>query len=42
MKRWVASAIAAFRKPSIPIAPPTMLKIPKSEAPREFSINRVV
>ena len=42
MKRWVALAIAALRKPNMDMAPPTILKIPKSDAPREFSIRRVV
>ena len=32
----------AFKKPNIAIAPPTMLYIPKSEAPRAFKISRVV
>ena len=42
MKRCVALAIAAFRKPSILIAPPIMLNIPKSMAPNALSITRVV
>ena len=42
IKRCVALASVEFKKPSNPIAPPTTLKIPKSEAPNDANINRVV
>lgn len=42
MNRCVALDIAAFRKPNMAMAPPTILKIPKSEAPSEFKMSRVV
>lgn len=35
-------AIVALKKPNMAIAPPTILYIPKSEAPKEFNIKRVV
>lgn len=42
INRWVAPAIVALKKPNMAIAPPTILYIPKSEAPKEFNIKRVV
>ena len=42
MNLCVALAMAALRNPNMAIEPPTMLKIPKSDAPKEFNIRRVV
>jgi len=42
MKRWVDADIDAFKKASKFIAPATILKIPKSDAPNAFRISLVV
>lgn len=42
MKSCVALSKAALRKPNMNMTPPTILNIPKSEAPRELRIRRVV
>ena len=42
MNRWVAAAMLVLRKVSMAMAPPTILKMPKSPAPKAFKITRVV
>ena len=41
MNRCVACVIAELRKPSIPMAPPIIQNIPKSDSPNAFNISRV-